>query len=489
MLFNSHVFIFAFLPLALLVFYALGRAGQGTLARAWLVLASLFFYGWWNPSYLPLIVASLLFNNAMGLLVSARALSPGARRMVLAGGVAGNLAALGWFKYANFFVDNLHIAFGVEWTLAPIELPLAISFFTFQQIAYLVDAWRGGLGERSLLGYSIFVCFFPQLIAGPIVHHREMLPQFRSSAFTRLRRIDLEVGITIFSMGLFKKVVLADGVALYATPVFESVAQGGTPGLVSAWIAAIAYTLQLYFDFSGYSDMGIGIARMFGVWLPLNFASPYKSASMIDFWRRWHMTLSRFLRDYLYISLGGNRRGGARRYLNLFVTMLLGGLWHGAGWTFVVWGALHGLYLLINHGWRSFRQKLGWPSNGGVATRIAATALTFMAVLVGWVFFRADSLATALKMLSAMAGQSGVDWSEDAALQLGVLAVLLLIVFFAPNTQEWMADFEPALVEVPLDRSRLRWRPSRRWALVMALVSVWGLLGINQYSEFLYFQF
>jgi D-alanyl-lipoteichoic acid acyltransferase DltB (MBOAT superfamily) len=316
-----------------------------------------------------------------------------------------------------------------------------------------------------------------------------MLPQFHSRGFSHLRRIDLEVGITIFSLGLFKKVVLADGVAIYATPVFQAVAEGGTPGLVSAWVAAIAYTLQLYFDFSGYSDMAIGIARMFGVRLPLNFASPYKSTSVIEFWRRWHMTLSRFLRDYLYIALGGNRRGGARRYLNLFVTMLLGGLWHGAGWTFVVWGALHGFYLLINHGWRSLRQKLGWQSSGGAPARIAATALTFLAVVVGWVFFRADSLATAMKLLGAMAGQSGIDWPEDAALQLLILGVLLLIVFFAPNTQEWMADFEPALVEVPLEPARLRWRPSRRWALVMALVSVWGLLGINQYSEFLYFQF
>jgi len=491
MLFNSHVFIFAFLPATLLLYYALGQWGGRKVARVWLVAASLFFYGWWNPVYLPLIASSIVFNYGVGLWLAARG-TGSAGRGVLALGVVGNLGALAYFKYANFFVDNIARATGTPFELAPIVLPLAISFFTFQQIAYLADVRSSGVAEQSFLDYSIFVTFFPQLIAGPIVHHGEMLPQFADPESHRFRRRNLEVGLTIFFMGLFKKSVIADGVALYSTPVFEAAALGAQPGTFEAWGAALAYTFQLYFDFSGYSDMAIGLGWLFGIRLPLNFDSPYRATSAIDFWRRWHMSLSRFLRDYLYIPLGGNRRGPTRRYVNLMATMLLGGLWHGAGWTFLIWGGLHGFYLLANHGWRALLPKLGWRRSSTRATRWLARGVTFLFVVVAWVFFRAESMDVAQVMFSGMLGAHGAAWPEAGAVQLGWLCVLLAIVWLAPNTQEIMARFEVALSQ-PRDVERVpdwvMWRPTLAWAVASAGVTVWAILGISKYSEFLYFQF
>ncbi len=305
MLFNSFEFLFLFLPLTLVGFFLSSRIGRET-GILWLVAASLFFYGWWNPVYLWLIVGSTLGNYLIGARIGA-ALADSHRRQArfwLVLGVSANLALLGWFKYAHFFLDTINQFSGSEFTLPAIVLPLAISFFTFQQIAYLVDTWRGIQPEHRLSHYLLFVTFFPQLIAGPIVHHKEMLPQFLTTGETATRWSDLAVGLTIFALGLFKKAVLADGIAPYATPVFDAAARGETLTLLQAWGGALAYTLQLYFDFSGYSDMAIGAARMFGIRLPLNFHSPYKATSIVEFWRRWHMTLSRFLRDYLYIPLG-----------------------------------------------------------------------------------------------------------------------------------------------------------------------------------------
>ena len=349
MLFNSYEFIFLFLPIVLLGFHLIGKQGHHRVAIAWLVGASLFFYGWWNPAYLLLMLFSVLFNYSVGVSLSNTSGRKLLSKTILTIGVSVNLAILGYFKYANFFVDNLNALSGTNLILNEVILPLAISFFTFQQIAYLVDAYRGKTKEYNFLHYCLFVTFFPQLIAGPIVHHKEMLPQFAKDAVYKLRSKHLAIGITIFALGLFKKVVLADGVSVYATPVFNAAEAGVMLTFFEAWGGALAYTFQLYFDFSGYSDMAIGIARMFGIRLPLNFNSPYKATSIIDFWRRWHITLSRFLRDYLYIPLGGSRKGRVRRYINLMTTMILGGLWHGAGWTFLLWGALHGFYLMINH--------------------------------------------------------------------------------------------------------------------------------------------
>jgi len=492
MLFNSFEFIFFFLPVTLLVFFLLGHARLTGAAIAWLVGASLFFYAWWNPAYLGLLIGSMLFNYAIGASLSR---GRGRRRALLAAGIIGNLALLGYYKYANFFIDNLNLLTGAGFQVEKILLPLAISFFTFQQIAYLVDAHRGETHEYRFLHYCLFVTFFPQLIAGPIVHHREMLPQFAHAATFHARHENLSVGLSIFILGLFKKVVLADNLASFATPVFSAAANGTALTLFEAWTGVLAYSFQLYFDFSGYSDMAIGLARLFGVRLPLNFHSPYKATSIIDFWRRWHMTLSRFLRDYLYIPLGGNRHGPARRYLNLFMTMLLGGLWHGAAWTFVIWGGLHGFYLFMNHAWRHLLDRLSltrWQQSRSY--RLGAGGLTFLAVAIGWVFFRAADTGTALNILQAMAGGHGLDFTQAYVNELvhrdhslRWLLAAAVIAWWLPNVQQLFARFEPGTE--PVAAGRAAWNPSTRWALGVSLLALVTLYHMNRISEFLYFQF
>jgi alginate O-acetyltransferase complex protein AlgI len=507
MLFNSYVFIFVFLPVSLVLYTWLARYDRRW-ATLWLALASLFFYGWWNPTYLWLLGLSILFNYGIGRAIAG---SDGARRpLLLIVGIAGDLLVLFYFKYFDFLVGTLADLLALPAPTSAIVLPIGISFFTFTQIAFLVDTARGEVGAYDFPRYVLFVSFFPHLLAGPLYHHKEIMPQFAAPARSRRRDEDLAVGLTIFIIGLFKKVVLADGIAFYAGPVFEAAAHGGNPTLIEAWGGALAYGLQLYYDFSGYSDMAIGAARGFGVTLPLNFNSPYKAVDIIAFWRRWHMTLSRFLRDYLYIPLGGNRLGPWRRYLNLFLTMLLGGLWHGAAWTFVAWGALHGLYLVINHGWRAVRARLGWTQGRfGLAGRIAAIALTFAAVLVAWVPFRATSFDAALRMLAGMAGGHGIsgpDGAADglfgvaygAALYGGIdetvaLAALALVTFLAPNTQEIMARYRPGLPTFPAaDPAAPRvvaWQARPAWALVVFGALLLALSRMSGISPFLYYQF
>ncbi len=490
-LFNSYVFILLFLPITLVGFYWLSKAAAPRVAKAWLVAASLFYYAWWNPAYLGLLLASLLVNYAIGLaLASGGGATP--KRQLLLLGVILNLGALGWFKYANFFVDNLNAAVGFDWHLQTIILPLGISFFTFQQIAYLVDASRGLTREYRFLDYALFVSFFPQLIAGPIVHHKEMMPQFARESTYRFDPLNLATGLSIFAFGLFKKVIIADTLGAYATGVFQPVAEPGTvPSPFDAWGGALAYTGQLYFDFSGYSDMAIGLARMFGIWLPLNFDSPYKSGDIIAFWRRWHITLSRFLRDYLYIPLGGNRRGPIRRYANLLITMTLGGLWHGAGWTFVLWGALHGVYLMINHGWQ---QIVGGRETD--KTRLWAWGVTFVAVVIGWVFFRSADLPTAGRMLAGMLGL--VEPTLDSAMKprhFGVVLLCLAVAWLGPNVRQIFGQWQPSYEPMPEGeqlrgwKSRLAWQPTLGWALVSSVIFVIGVLSLSNVSEFLYFQF
>jgi D-alanyl-lipoteichoic acid acyltransferase DltB (MBOAT superfamily) len=518
MLFNSYTFIFLFLPTVLFGFHLIGKQGHHRVAIAWLVGASLFFYGWWNPAYLGLMLVSIFFNYGIGVSLGGAPKQPN-KKPILIFGVIVNLGLLAYFKYANFFVDNLNNIAGTDIVLEQIILPLAISFFTFQQIAYLVDAWRGETKEYNFLHYCLFVTFFPQLIAGPIVHHKEMLPQFAKDVVYKLRSKHLAIGLTIFAIGLFKKVVLADGISVYASPVFDAAEAGVVLTFFEAWGGSLAYTFQLYFDFSGYSDMAIGIARMFGIRLPLNFNSPYKATSIIDFWRKWHITLSRFLKDYLYIPLGGSRQGKSRRYANLMITMLLGGLWHGAGWTFVLWGALHGFYLIINHGWRVIFKNKRKTKFGA----LFAWTLTFIALIVSWVPFRAESLEGAGNIFKSMFGLNGfvlpesylghlnhlaglgnyllaIGWEfGDAGLFKGVkevagLLFLLLISVAFPNTQQIMRRYRPAFEtykgEIPRLRWRvLEWRPTRIWALFSSTIFVLAVLGLTRVSEFLYFQF
>lgn len=500
MLFNSEIFLFVFLPLTLLTFYGLGGLGKTRLAIASLVVASLIYYAWWKPVYLPLIFGSMVINYLLGRHIQRRKQSGETGKSTLIAGIAVNLGLLGYFKYANFFVDNLNMATGTGFELAPIILPLAISFFTFQQIAYLVDVYQGKAQEVDLLRYALFVTFFPQLIAGPIVHHTEMMPQFAGKQIGRFQLSSLLIGAMIFFIGLFKKVVLADNIAPYATGVFDA-SMGGDPlGFVVAWTGGLAYTCQIYFDFSGYSDMAIGLGRMFGVCLPLNFNSPYKAASIIDFWQRWHMTLSRFLRDYLYIPLGGNRLGPSRRYLNVLAVMLLGGLWHGAGWNFVIWGGLNGIYLVINQGWRAWR---GEQLSQTALTRGLSRALTFLAVTIAMTVFRAETLESAMVLLSGMAGLSGgVPVSLGALLkqldpQASVLITgLLFIAWFLPNTQQFMRDF---INVIGAPRYRIdeaswltrwfKWQANTASAVALAILTAATLMSLWQPSEFIYYQF
>jgi len=517
MLFNSYVFLFVFLPVTVLGYVYCGRAGRRAVLL-WLILASLTFYGWWNPAYLLLLVASIAVNFTIAQVLRTRPSRP-----LLAVGIALNLLAIGYFKYANFFVDGWNELTGYSFEVGSIVLPLAISFFTFQQIAYLVDAHRGLINSHDWLEYTLFVTFFPQLIAGPIVHHAEIIPQYPRALSGSVQARNLAVGSTIFLLGLFKKVVIADTIASYSTPMFDAAAGGVAVSLLEAWGGSLAYTFQIYFDFSGYSDMAIGAARLFGIRLPANFDSPYKARNIIEFWRRWHMTLSRFLRNYLYFPLGGNRHGSFRRYQNLMIVMLLGGLWHGAGWTFVLWGGLHGLFLVVNHAWRALFPNPGDP--GTIRASVgdfAARTTTFVSVVVAWTVFRADDWEAARTVLKGMAGLNGFLLPDTFATLQGPLrglleasggtfvrpydlpffsgleellwlTILLLIVWCMPNSLELIARFRPAVNWSRSDRAgwyrEFEWRPTTLWAGVMAVVGMIAVFALAQETEFLYFQF
>ncbi|MRR15573.1 MAG: MBOAT family protein [Deltaproteobacteria bacterium] len=515
MLFNSYLFLLVFLPITVVGFFLIGRSGRHSWALAWLVGASLVFYGWWNPLFLLVIAGSIVFNFYWGRVVSRGSKS------LLAAGIAANLGLLGYFKYANFFADNLSAWTGRPIELTPIVLPLAISFYTFQQIAYLVDAYRGQAKEHHFLDYCLFVTFFPRLIQGPIVYHQEIMPQFRRREIFRLNPQNLAVGMTLFFFGLFKKVILADGLAVYATPVFEAARHQYVLSFLEAWEGALAYTLQIYFDFSGYSDMAIGLAYLFGIRIPLNFHSPYRAVNIIEFWRRWHISLSRFLRDYIYIPLGGNRKGEVMRFVNLMITMLLGGLWHGAAWTFVLWGGLHGLYLVLNHGWIKLKKYFGYREKGGWLGRLFSASLTFVAVTVAWVFFRADSAATGWRIVSSMAGQNGFALPEKYLIKFGPLmpqlkqwgvafremnycegsnevvyiALALFMVWFAPNVQQLMNRFEPYLnimagkAKLPDPPAWFFWQPSLIWMAALVICALASVFFMSRAGAFIYFQF
>ncbi|QBG36354.1 MBOAT family O-acyltransferase [Litorilituus sediminis] len=520
MLFNSAEFIFLFLPISLLLFFTAAKRWGNEAAITSLVACSLFFYGWWNPSYLLLLLASMAFNYHVG-----KRLGNNNNKNLLILGITVNLAAIAYFKYAGFIVFNINALTGAEWDLGNIILPLAISFFTFQQIAYLVDSYRGITKEYSFLHYALFVAFFPQLIAGPIVHHKDMLPQFSQTKRYQLNHHNIKIGLTIFAIGLFKKTVLADGIAVYANPIFSAADAGQSVDFFSAWGGTLAYTFQLYFDFSGYSDMAIGIARLFGIILPLNFYSPYKAANISEFWRRWHITLSHFLRDYLYIALGGNRSGKVKRYTNLAITMLLGGLWHGAGWNFIIWGALHGSYLMLNLAWQAIKAQYHIALNPGKIYVFFAWLLTFLAVIVGWVFFRAVSLDGALTILQGMLGLNGISVPNAILSRLGEAGnllqtwgvtpshggavfvktwlwniTLLAFVLTLPNVQDLFAKEQGTLSNYSQvndntfwptwSKSKtITWSSTTRWAAFSGACLALGILTLSQVSEFLYFQF
>lgn len=484
MLFNSHVFLFVFLPVVLAGFALSSRIGPFAV-KVWLTAASFFFYAWWEPSLLALLLFSICFNYLVGraLLTTYRRGSTGIKTL-LAAGVTVNLGVLAYFKYASFIVNNVTALTGIEFAIGAIVLPLAISFFTFQQIAYLCDAAKGEVDDYGFVDYALFVSFFPQLIAGPIVHHREMMPQFQRRRFD-FRAEAVAAGMAFIILGLAKKVLIADNISVLADREFDTALESPS-GLIAAWIGLMAFTLGIYFDFAGYSDMAVGLARLFGVRLPYNFNSPYKATSVIDFWHRWHMTLSRFLRDYLYIPLGGNRKGRPRRYSNLMIVMLLGGLWHGAAWTFVIWGGLHGLYLMVNNAWKA-AQKRGWGFELG---SISARILTLAAVMVAWVFFRAGSFDEAAVMLTSLSGANGIMAGFEELSQPRVLIMVmgLAIVLTLPNSQEMIDNWSRDDVRARIP-DILRWRPNIAWAVILATAFVAALPFMSTAREFVYFQF
>jgi len=497
MLFNSYAFIFFFFPTVLIAFFLIGRRNARA-AAGFLVLASLFFYGWWSVQALPLLIGSICFNYWAGLrLTPGPGRTDAARKRMLVLSLVVNLGVLATFKYANFFIANVNEgleAAGLEpLHFLRVVLPIGISFYTFTQIAFLVDCYQGKVRERSFIHYALFVTYFPHLIAGPVLHHAQMMPQFANPATYRMDADKISLGLAIFVFGLAKKLLLGDRMGEYADLMFHGVHDGTMPTLYTAWLGVLAYTLQIYFDFSGYSDMAVGLSLCLGVRLPLNFNSPYKSTSIIEFWRRWHMSLSTFLRDYLYVPLGGNRKGPSRRYVNLFITMLLGGLWHGAAWTFVLWGGLHGAFLAVNHLWNSKVRRNATPSRIG---RVLGWALTFLCVMIAWVVFRAEDMHVAMGVYKGMLGMHGaplaaftefgsVPYQKSQFFQ--TLLVGMFICLALPPTitlQRWVPQAQ-AFIAYP--------RAARACTAAMAVITV-VMLGLSvsrlgTYSPFLYFQF
>ncbi len=485
MLFNSYAFIFLFLPITFAVYFSLNQKKLTIAAKSWLILASFFFYGYWNPIYIPLLLGSLLFNYAIGSTLIRRRGRPAPSRLMLVMGIAGNLFLLAYFKYMDFFIANINAVSSLNLKMLRITLPLGISFFTFTQIAYLVDTARGTAREYSLLNYALFVTFFPHLLAGPIIHHKEMMPQFDALRNKILNYKHIAQGLTLFFLGLFKKVIIADTLAGWANAGFD---QAPSLALIEAWMTSLSYTFQLYYDFSGYTDMALGASLLFNIKLPINFNSPYQSLTIQEFWRRWHMTLSRFVRDYIYIPLGGSRVPEPQILLNILVTFFLIGLWHGAGWTFVIWGLLHGCALVLFHFWQKTPFRL---------PRWVSWIITFNFINASWVFFRARTFSEALKVLKGMAGLTGVALPEKlihhfASLKqygiqfgdvlttiawsdrtFGCLIVCFFLAVFFKNSN--------AMVE--------RLKPTWRAAVALSAISVYAIFNLQKVSEFIYFNF
>lgn len=487
--FNSYPY-FVFLAAAVLGFRWLEKTAL-TGRRVFLLLASYAFYAWWRADFLLLLCGSTLVNYALGREIEQRHARAHGRHAILIAGLAFNLGLIAAFKYDTLFVGTADQLLGLGLPIPHFFLPLAISFFTFEQISYLVDANAGKTHGYSLLDYALFVAYFPHLIAGPIVRHNDLIPQFRQ---TRGTNDDLATGITLFTIGLAKKTLIADNLAPFADAIFNAAGRGTHLGPTDAWLGTLFFAFQIYFDFSAYSDMALGSSVMLGIRLPVNFHSPYKAASIIEFWRRWHISLSAFLRDYLYIPLGGNRQGRGHRYFNLFVTMLLGGLWHGANWTFMLWGGLHGLYLSINHAFRHATKGMAMPPALRLPLHALSVALTFAATSLAWIVFRAPDLASARNVAGGLIGgghSAVVNFSPLAAITLLLLAI---IVWFMPNSMELMWKHWPALPSPYPDQPvaparRLAWQPTPLNAAAYGLLCIIAVLALSNLKPFIYFQF
>ncbi|QDM01829.1 MBOAT family O-acyltransferase [Aliarcobacter butzleri] len=487
MLFNSYEFIFIFLPVMFVVYFYLNSKRLILGAKIWLVVGSLFFYSYWNVIYLPLILLSIFVNYGVGLSLVNHEKIRISSKTILSFGIVFNLGLLGYFKYTDFFLDNFNGIFGTNIPLPHIILPLGISFFTFTQIAFLVDAYKQEAKEYSLINYMLFVTYFPHLLAGPILHHKEMMPQFASKYNWVKNYRNIALGLFIFSIGLFKKVVIADTFAIWANAGFDTAT---TLNLIEAWATSLSYTFQLYFDFSGYTDMAIGISLMFNIKLPINFNSPYKALSIQDFWRRWHMTLSRFLRDYLYIPLGGNRKGNIRTYVNLITTFLLGGLWHGAGWTFIIWGLLHGIALAIHRLW----QSLGFRMN-----KILAWFITFNFINITWIFFRAKDFESAMKVLGSMFSLNNIVLSEklltklDFLKEIGISSGKVFINVGAQANEILIWTFIAFILILAFKNSMTylnsNFKANYKNLILFIICFTYSAVSMSKITEFLYFNF
>lgn len=469
MLFSSYEFLFCFLPITIIGYYLILNAKKVNMARVWLVIASLFFYGWFNMKYLPIIIISILINFVIGKCIKKE---DKYKKIYFIIGAIFNVGLLCYFKYYDFFVENVNVLFKTDWTLKHLLLPLGISFFSFQQLSYLIDVYKGETKDYSLLNFSLFVTFFPQLIAGPIVLHSEIMPQFDDKEKQKLNWDNIASGIFMFSIGFFKKLVIADSFAIWATNGFDSTA---SLTFYQAWFISLAYTMQIYFDFSGYSDMAVGIGKIFNIDLPANFLSPYKSTSISEFWRRWHITLGRALSTYVYKPLGGNRKGRVKTYINLLLTFLVSGLWHGAAWTFVFWGLLHGIASVID---RLFRDN-NWKIN-----KYVSWLLTFMFVNCAWVFFRATTFERAFEILKAMFSiPSGGAFNMAGIITNGsiiiiglvyiLLVISLVVTLSFKNTYELAETFDYTTINT----------------VYVVILMVIGISFMPRISPFIYFNF
>jgi alginate O-acetyltransferase complex protein AlgI len=518
MLFNSAEFLFGFAPVAVLGFYLLGRFSR-VLAIRWLILVSLVFYGWWRPLNVLIIAPSIAVNFVLArtlLRLGQNEQSRRASQAVLLVGILFNVVFLGVFKYTDFMAGTINDVFGTNLILQHIILPLGISFITFQKIAFLIDVQAGRIKSFTFQDYCTFVMFFPQLVAGPIVHYREMMPQFQAAS-CRFNQENVAVGLTLLLFGLFKKVILADKMAPLVTPIYEHAAAGAHIPFATAWMAAIGFTLQIYFDFSGYTDMALGLARLFGIKLPPNFNSPLRASSIIDFWLRWHMTLTRFLTAYIYnpLVLSLTRRrlakgrpgfGGRSATVGAFVsllmvptilTMCISGLWHGAGYGFIVWGMLHGIYITINHAWRLVAVRI-WRDirNYDRFMKPLGQLVTFLTVAATMVFFRAPTITAAIDLVEGIVGLHGFGLPQDLISTGKLIGLLLFIALALPNTLQILDRYEPALGVRPGSAKStigkigiLKWGPSLPWAIAMSAVAAIAFVYIGGPSEFLYWQF
>lgn len=489
MLFNSYEFIFFFLPITFGIYFWLNKKRLTQASKAWMVFTSLFFYSWWNIIYLPLILGSILFNFTVGSAISRANTSSSKkallRKTLLVFGIVANILLLGYFKYMDFFIANTNLLIGTQRDLLHIILPLGISFFTFTQIAYLVDAYRDEVKEMHYLNYTLFVTFFPHLLAGPILHHKEMMPQFDTIKNKVINYKNISAGIFLFSIGLFKKVVIADTFAQWANAGFETTQ---ALNLFEAWATSLSYTFQLYFDFSGYTDMALAVALLFNIKLPINFNSPYKAINIQDFWRRWHITLSRFLRDYIYIPLGGNRKGEFNTYVNLFTVFLIGGLWHGASWMFIAWGALHGIAIVLHRAW----QKMGQNMN-----TVLAWFITFNFINITWIFFRAKDWTQANNIIQGMMGGNGIMLPEKYAKYMGSVQESILqfgtvyehINGKSQTTTYIILGFIMVLVLKNSMQLVEEFKPNRLNLLFTLALFLTGVSMMSRVSEFLYFNF